>query len=142
MKLTVASLLLLSLLACDRYQIKFNEQQIYTPRQLFSDYNIPDTALRNCIKQMIIDQSVMRAEDLVTINCAYAGISNLSGINRFTRLETINLANNNLNDIKPLMFLGELRRVDVSGNDLLQCKDIKTLSELVPGQLLAPKACF
>lgn len=142
MKLTVASLLFLSLLGCDRYQIKFNEQQIYAPPQLFSDYNLPDTALSNCIKQVIIDQSIRRAEDLVTISCAYAGITDLTGINRFTRLDTINLANNNLKDIKPLMFLGELRRVDISGNDLLDCKDIKTLAELLPGQLLAPKTCF
>ena len=142
MKLIVISLVFISLIACDRYQIKFNEQQIYTPQALFSDYKMPDTALSNCIKQLIIDQSVKRAEELVNINFAYAGITDLTGLSRFTRLEVINLANNNLTDIKTLMFLGQLRRVDISGNNALRCDDIKTLSELLPDQLVAPKICL
>ncbi|MGB2313969.1 MAG: leucine-rich repeat domain-containing protein [Porticoccaceae bacterium] len=142
MKLLVISLVFMSLLACDRYQIKLNEQQIYTPRQLFSDYKIPDMALSNCIKQVILDQSVWRAEELTSINCAYAGITDLTGLSRFTRLEVINLANNNLTDIKALMFFGQLRRVDLSGNNSLTCDDIKTLSELLPQQLVAPNTCL
>lgn len=142
MKLIVISLVFMSLLACDRYQIKFNEQQVYTPQALFDDYKMPDMALSNCIKQLIIDQSVKRPEELVNINCAYAGITDLTGLSRFTRLEVINLANNNLTDIKILMFLGELRRVDISGNNALSCDDIKSLSELLPDQLVAPNICL
>ena len=142
MKLIVISLVFMSLLACDRYQIKFNEQQIYTPQTLFSDYKMPDMALSNCIKQLIIDQSVKRAEELISINCAYAGITDLTGLSRFTRLEVINLANNNLTDIKTLMFFGQLRRVDISGNNALSCDDIKTLSKLLPDQLIAPNICL
>ena len=142
MKLIAISLVFMSLLACDRYQIKFNEQQIYTPQTLFSDYKMSDMALSNCIKQLIVDQSVKRAEELISINCAYAGITDLTGLNRFTQLEVINLANNHLTDIKTLMFLGQLRRVDISGNNALRCDDIKTLSELLPDQLVAPKICL
>ena len=142
MKLITISLVFMSLLACDRYHVKFNEQQIYTPRQLFGDYDIPDMALSNCIKQVIIDQSVTRAEELISINCAYAGITDLTGLSRFTQLEVINLANNNLTDIKRLMFFGQLRRVDLTGNNSLACEDIKTLSELLPQELIAPNVCL
>ena len=142
MKLIVISLVFLSLVACDRYQIKLNEQQIYTPQPLFSDYKMPDMALSNCIKQLIIDKSVKRAEELKSINCAYAGISDLAGLSRFTQLEVINLANNNLTDIKTLMFFGQLRRVDISGNNALRCDDVKTLSELLAEQLVAPNICL
>lgn len=142
MKLFTIALTFLFLVGCDRYQLTINERPIYAPKQLFSDYQIPDPGLNSCIKQAIIDRSIKRGEDLRSINCSYAGIENLDGLKRFTGLTTINLANNRLTNIKPLMFFGQLSRLDLSGNESLACADIETLRELLPTKLVAPQHCL
>jgi Leucine-rich repeat (LRR) protein len=142
MKLFTIALTFLFLVGCDRYQLTINERPIYAPKQLFSDYQIPDPGLNSCIKQAIIDRSIKRGEDLRSINCSYAGIENLDGLKRFTGLTTINLANNRLTNIKPLMFFGQLSRLDLSGNESLACADIETIRELLPTELVAPQHCL
>lgn len=142
MKLFTIALTFLFLMGCDRYQVTINERQIYAPKQLFSNYQIPDSGLNSCIKQAIIDKSIQRAEDLRSINCSYAGISNLDGLKRFTGLTTINLANNRLTNIRQLTFFGQLSRLDLSGNESLACTDIETLRELLPTELVAPQNCL
>jgi Leucine-rich repeat (LRR) protein len=142
MKLFTIGLTFLFLIGCERYQVTINERQIYAPEQLFTDYQIPDPGLNSCIKQAILDRSIKRAEGLRSINCSYAGISNLDGLKRFTGLTTINLANNNLTDIKTLMFFGQLSRLDLSGNESVPCTDIEALRELLPSELVAPENCL
>ena len=142
MKLFTIALTFLVLVGCERYQVTINERQIYAPDQLFSDYQIADPGLNSCIKQVVIDQSIKRAEDLRRINCSYAGISNLEGLKRFIGLTTINLANNRLTDVKPLMFFGQLSRLDISGNESVACTDLEVLAQLLPTELIAPDNCL
>ena len=140
-KSVITALLLLTIAGCQDYQLTINDREVYSPPQLFSDYQVPDAALRACIKQTIVDQSIVRAEQLTALVCTYAGIESLQGLNRFTQLTTINLANNRLKNIKPLMFFGGLQRVNLTDNPDLNCVDIKSLSDLLPSPPVTSLSC-
>lgn len=141
MKLLLFIVTTLALLSCDRYQVTLNEREIYTPAILFSDFQILDPALRICVTQAISDQKISRPQDLKLLNCTYAAITRLDGLERFTKLETINFANNKLVNIKPLMFFGDLKRLDLRGNSGLSCKDLLSLEILLAAELLKPQSC-
>lgn len=142
MKILLSIITLLTIVACDRYQVTINEREIYVPPVLFSDYEIIDPALRNCVAQAISDQKITVAEDLRLLNCSYGGIVSLTGLDRFTKLETINLSSNKLETIKPLMFFGDLKRLNLQGNSGLSCKDLLSLEQLLAEDLYRPKSCL
>ncbi len=141
MKILLSIIAILAITACERYQVTINEREIYAPTALFSDYQIDDPALRTCVAQAITDRDISNPQDLKYLNCAYAGITNLAGLERFTKLETINFSNNRLLDLKPLMFFGDLKRLDLRENTGLSCKDLLSLEELLANQLLRPERC-
>ncbi|MGB1869006.1 MAG: leucine-rich repeat domain-containing protein [Porticoccaceae bacterium] len=140
-KTAITALLLLVIAGCQGYQVTVNDRELYSPPQLFNDYQVPDAGLRACINQTIADQRILRAEQLTALICTYAGIESLQGLNRFTQLTTINLANNRLINIKPLMFLGQLQRVNLTDNPDLNCLDIKSLSDLLPSPPITSLDC-
>ena len=66
-KLLVLMLLASGLIGCeslDQYHITLNDRTLYTPRDLFADYDLPDLALSNCINQAIEDGQVFSADSL------------------------------------------------------------------------------
>ena len=134
--------ILLLLCGCDRYQVKLNDRELYSPPVLFTDYKMPDSSLNSCIKQTIIDQKITSAEQLTNIICTYGGINDLSGLVRFTQLNSINLSNNEIIDIKPLMFLGELKQVNLAGNPNIKCKDLEALSKLLLNKVSSNENCL
>jgi len=141
MKFLLSIITMMTLLSCERYQVTLNEREIYTPPILFSDFQILDLALRTCVTQAISDQKISKPQDLKLLNCTYAAITQLDGLERFTNLETINFSNNKLADIKPLMFFGGLKRLDLRGNSGLSCKDLRSLEILLAADLLKPQSC-
>ncbi len=141
MKILLSIITMLALLSCERYQVTLNEREIYTPAILFSDFQILDPALISCVTQAINDQKISKPEDLKLLNCSYAAIIQLDGLERFTKLETVNFSNNKLADIKPLMFFGDLKRLDLRGNSGLSCKDLRSLEILLAADLLKPQSC-
>ena len=141
MKILLSIITMMTLLSCERYQVTLNEREIYTPPILFSDFQILDLALRTCVTQAISDQKISKPQDLKLLNCTYAAITQLDGLERFTNLETINFSNNKLADIKPLMFFGGLKRLDLRGNSGLSCKDLRSLELLLAADLLKPQSC-
>jgi len=141
MKFLLSIITMMTLLSCERYQVTLNEREIYTPPILFSDFQILDLALRTCVTQAISDQKISKPQDLKLLNCTYAAITQLDGLERFTNLETINFSNNKLADIKPLMFFGGLKRLDLRGNSGLSCKDLRSLELLLAADLLKPQSC-
>ena len=64
--LTCLSLLLAG--ACSNYDFTLNDKVIYTPDPLFADYEVPDKALRECIKEAINDNLVTAASQLSAIS--------------------------------------------------------------------------
>jgi Leucine-rich repeat (LRR) protein len=141
MKILLSIITMLALLSCERYQVTLNEREIYTPAILFSDFQILDPALRTCVTQAINDQKISKPQDLKLLNCSYAAIIQLDGLERFSKLETVNFSNNKLADIKPLMFFGDLKRLDLRGNSGLPCKDLRSLETLLAADLLRPQSC-
>lgn len=148
---------------CAGYAVSFNDNPIYNPPTLFSDYQIADRALQECVQQSIEDQSVTEAAGLTQINCSSAGIASLEGLATFrglkainlsdnelqeagelkslSRLEIVMLKNNRLESIEPLLGLLRLIELDVRGNDNLSCGDAQQLAEHSEGEVHLPDHC-
>ena len=141
MKILILFSLLMTLFACDRYQVTLNDRELYRPPIIFTDYAISDAALRGCVGQAIVDEAIGEPEQLEQLNCSYAGISNLSGLGRFSQLKSINLSNNNLRNLRPLMFFGSLETVNLANNSELFCIELDTLETLVIKELIRPDIC-
>ena len=91
-RLVVSMLLLAGLASCgnlNQYDITLNDRTLYTPKDLFEDYYLPDFALGNCVAQAIEDAQVFVAGGLEVLNCSEAGIRSLSGLSRFTGLKRL-----------------------------------------------------
>lgn len=131
----------LTLSACNHYQVTLNDQTLYTPAPLYSDYQIDDPALSTCVSQAIKDQNVFQAKQLTRLQCSFAGVRNLSGIQVFSQLEQINLANNYLTDLKPLLFLGNLKTVNLENNPQANCADVIALKKQTPVGVKTPSHC-
>ena len=134
---------LLLLAACESYDFKVNDKVVYSPAPLFSDYEIADQPLGDCLQQAIADNVVTGPSQLDTLNCSHAGISDLSGLATFTGLTSLKLSsnsirnlvelgalnglqelildNNQIIDPVPLYQLPALQILDLSGNPALQC---------------------
>ena len=141
MKILILFSLLMTLFACDRYQVTLNDRELYRPPIIFTDYAISDAALRDCVGQVIVDEAIGEPEQLEQLNCSYAGISNLSGLGRFSQLKSINLSNNNLRNLRPLMFFGSLETLNLANNSELFCIELDTLETLVIKELIRPEIC-
>ncbi|CAA0123923.1 Internalin B [Halioglobus japonicus] len=158
--LIVPTYILLS--ACQGYDVTVNDKVVYAPKPLFKDYVVPDTGLNNCLKQTINDGVITNAQQLTTLDCSFAGISNLEGLSVFTGLTMLRLSDNQvrnlleltqmtslealyLDDNKvvdpvPLEQLSALRHLDLSGNPTLQCPRPGTLAQVTT--IVLPKHCL
>lgn len=144
MKLTKGVLILLPTLAiaaCDRYRITFNERTVSEPPPLFTDFEVSDYGLRNCLAQTIGERGIRRAGELVRLVCSHAGISSLDGIEIFTELATLGLANNQLTTIEPLLRLGKLRSVSLTANPQLDCGQALMLEQATGAEIQLPEHC-
>ncbi len=153
----------LFLSACTGYSFSINENTVYTPPSLFSDYKIADSALNNCVHQTIKDQEVVKADQLTRLNCSSAGIEDLTGLGRFsqltqlnlannelttleelgklTRLESLVLRNNRLQSVEPLLKLVRLVKLDLRGNPDLACTDLRQMADSLDGEVTIPEQC-
>jgi Leucine-rich repeat (LRR) protein len=131
------------LAACGSYDFTVNDKVVYTPDPLFTDFNVPDKALRKCLREAINDARATSASEVSSLDCAEAGVETLAGLSTFTELEHLTLSSNNIVDISelaaltvlqvlyldnnhiidpvPLYQLPALQRVDLSGNPELRC---------------------
>ena len=132
----------LLVVSCSGYQLTFNEKVIYSPPTIYSAYTVQDSALHSCLAQTLADKKISKQEQLQTLNCAYAGITDLTGLSHFKSLKTINLSNNKIVDIKPLLLLGQLENLNLTANPSIPCDDLKALQELVSGIFNPPKQCL
>ena len=157
------------LTACG-YAVSVNDNIVYTPPSIFSDYRIADKNLADCIQQTIVDREVTSARDLKRLDCSNAGINSLAGLEIFVGIEELNLAennlqsldelkqltqlrvlilsNNSLTSIAPLLSLLKLQSLDVAGNSRLGCEDLAQLEQnwaelslTLPARLVKPVQC-
>ena len=130
----IASVLLASGLAScanlDQYDITLNERTLYTPRDLFEDYYLPDIALSNCVTQAIEDGQVFAVGGLEVLNCSEAGIESLSGLSRFTGLKRLKLTGNNIRNLVELSKLTQLEELRLKGNNIVDVVPLTVLPSL------------
>lgn len=107
---------------CGPYQVTLNEQPIYIPPPLLSQFQVADQALKNCLRQTIADNNITRVEQLTRLVCRHAGVGSLEGLETFVELEELDLSHNRLRDLKPLQNLKKLRLLKLNDNPDLQCE--------------------
>jgi hypothetical protein len=133
------ALTLLGLGGCAEYQITLNEQPIYTPPPLYSQYEVADEALRNCLRQTILDQRITQADQLSRLICRHAGIESLQGLETFVALEELDISHNALRDLSPLQNLPKLRLLRAHDNPELLCDSLPVSRETL--EIMAPAHC-
>lgn len=151
---------------CKNYSVSVNDKTVYTPASLFTNYQITDAKLKDCVEQTIYDLHITKADDLTRLNCSNAGITSLQGLEKFFALTEVNLADNQISDISvleklgrlevlllnnnaikssaPLLKLLHLQMLDVSQNSALACKDLYQLADNLKHQkpdLKFPQQC-
>lgn len=154
-------LLMVAVAGCSDLDFKINDKTVYTPRPLFTDFEVTDAALEACLEQAIIDQKATLANELLTLNCSHAEITDLSGLEVFTgltqlklsanqirnlaslvslsSLESLYLDDNQIVDPVPLYGLLSLDTLDLSGNPSLQCPSSSALLRLE--EVTLPEHC-
>ena len=155
--------LAVSLAACKNYQVSVNEREVYRPKALLTDINIPDHALANCIHQHIKDQRITELSELQALVCTHAGIVSVRGLNQFSALTALDLSDNQIRDLSGLEGLSKLTRLnlrnnrvaggqtlftllnvewlDLSGSPEIECRDIDQLRRFERLTVIAPKHC-
>ena len=149
------------LTACSSYDFTINDRVVYTPDPLFTDFDIPDPALRECVREAIEFNKVTVASELSAVECTNAGIDSLAGLATFTEIEQLTLSSNNIRDISelasltvlqvlyldnnkvidavPLYQLPALNRVDLSANPELRCPASGSLFRV--DNVILPRHC-
>lgn len=125
--LAMSALLLCS--SCQRYAITLNEQEIYTPPKLLSDFKVDDANLRECLRQTILDQQITTAQQLTLLGCSFAGMQSLSGLGHFPMLQTLDIRGNEINSLTPLLSLEQLQTIIIDSGSASDCISIKQLQE-------------
>ncbi|WP_347331226.1 leucine-rich repeat domain-containing protein [Marinimicrobium locisalis] len=158
---TLFSAMLLN--ACAGYSVSVNDNPVYNPPTLFTDFRLVDGALHDCVQQTIEDQTITQASQLTQLNCSSAGIETLEGLSAFpalralslkdnaitelrplkplSRLEILLLEDNDIRSAEPLLALLRLKELDLSGNTNLACGDAQQLKDHSEGEITLPEHC-
>ena len=116
--------------ACGSYDFTVNDRVIYTPDPLFTDFAVPDKALRDCLREAINDQKASSANELSSLSCTNAGIETLAGLSTFTELEQLTLSSNNIVDISELGALTVLQVLYLDNNKIIEAVPLYQLPAL------------
>jgi Leucine Rich repeats (2 copies) len=116
----LTGLALLTLIsACSDMDFKVNDRTVYSPRPLFTDFEVADAALQACLEQAIIDQKATLANELRTLNCSHAKIKTLDGLELFTGLTQLKLSSNQIRNLSPLVPLSALESLCLDNNQVV-----------------------
>lgn len=117
--------------SCSRYVVSINENVVYSPPKLVSDYSIPDPYLKSCLQSTISELHITSQDQLTKLICPTGDISDLSGIEQFPKIEYLGLSANKIQNIGPLAELKDLRQIDISDNQIQDFTSLKDLENLV-----------
>lgn len=129
-KIIIAGLVLVAS-ACSSYKMSVNDNVVYVPPTLFSEYHIPDAQLKECIRATIKENAIVKAEKLKTLHCSNNDVQSLEGLAVFSRLETLGLANNNIQSIAVLSQLEQLSHLEINNNKISDLSPLSDASTLV-----------
>ncbi len=138
--LLILALLTTLITSCNRYVVTVNENPVYKPPALFSDFAIRDPALATCVTETVRALQIVKASQLKVLQCSRMNIETVDGIAIFTQLSTLDLSNNKLVDVTPLFELPGLQKVRLAGNTTLDCNVAKNL-EIKFDNVDLPKHC-
>ena len=119
----ILACLVACLASCGEYEVKLNENTLYTPPA-----RPVDEALAGCLEART---------ELAIGHCASLGIESLTGVVQYSELLELDLSNNAIRSAAPLADLNGLQRVDLRGNSQLDCG---TLAR-VTAEVVAPAHC-
>lgn len=129
------------LTACARYSVSLNDNEVYAPPSLFTNYAIGDTALAVCVDYSLREIEATSSDNLLLLNCSNAGIVTTDGLEIFSRLEQLSLSDNRLTNIDPLLQLVHLTYLDLRGNEEIDCEVATQLQENIEGTVFVPAHC-
>lgn len=140
MKYLVISFILFLLSACGNYNLLVNDNLLYEPPKLYLNFSVADENFMTCLVQHIEDLEITSRQELLQVNCSYAGITDLTGIRHFSRIESLSLKGNPLQSIETIFELANLRSLDLS-EIALSCNDQARLNALELDILIINEEC-
>lgn len=99
-----------------------------------SDVYIPDASLKGCIDEVVLegkeyaDVGIFGPESMLL--CENKGVSDLTGLEEFERLELINLSRNNISSLEAISNLENIKELSLSDNELTSLSNISKLTKL------------
>lgn len=115
---------------CSRYSVSINENTVYSPPGIFTDFSLPDKNLQDCIDDTIADELLTKPEQLVRLFCTNRAIYSLEGLEIFDGIQYLGLADNQLKSIAGLASLAELEQVNLAGNPIVDAAPLLQLQQL------------
>lgn len=159
--LTAFFITLLALFACSDYSLIINDQRVYDPPGIFTNFRVSDMGLQRCIDQTIKEGSLTATKQVLKLQCPQKDISSLEGIELFNelrilglegnklksidnlqaleQLEQLNLADNQLVDVAVLHRLTQLQYLNLGGNNELDCSQLKAINT---DKMILPEHCL
>jgi len=127
---SLGCLLLLLPGACSNYDFTVNERVVYTPDPLFTDFEVPDQPLKECIRRAISANKVTIASELSSLECSSIGIESLAGLATFTEIEQLTLSSNQITDLSELSALTVLQVLYLDNNQVIDAVPLYQLPAL------------
>jgi len=141
MKLIFVAFAISLLSSCSDYEITLNDQPILLRKPVPVDVTVFDSGLSRCLSETLKMQSHTDISDLNTLDCSFAGIKILDGLEQFQGLVRVKLNGNELSDIGPLLLLGRLAIADVDNNNNIPCDQLQALEGYIGNGLTRSKDC-
>lgn len=126
----ITAVALLCASACASYDLSVNERVLYTPRPLFSEYTLTDTALATCVSAEIQRLKITQASQLRSLDCSGQAVAELAGLGLFTGLARLQLSDNNISDISELSKLSLLQQLRLDRNEITSPQPLYELPAL------------
>ena len=141
MKLIFVAIAISLLSSCSDYEITLNDQPILLRKPVPVDVTVFDSGLSRCLSETLKMQSHTDISDLNTLDCSFAGIKILDGLEQFQGLVRVKLNGNELSDIGPLLSLGQLAIADVENNNNNPCEQLQVLQGYIGEGLTHSQDC-
>ena len=141
MKLIFVAFAISLLSSCSDYEITLNDQPILLRKPVPVDVTVFDSGLSRCLSETLKMQSHTDISGLSTLDCSFAGIKTLDGLEQFQGLVRVKLNGNELSDIGPLLSLGQLAVADVENNNNIPCEQLQVLQGYIGEGLTHSQDC-
>ena len=141
MKLIFVAFAISLLSSCSDYEITLNDQPILLRKPVPVNVTVFDSGLSRCLSETLKMQSHTDISDLNTLDCSFAGIKILDGLEQFQGLVRVKLNGNELSDIGPLLSLGQLTIADLENNNNIPCEQLQVLQGYIGNGLTHSQDC-